>query len=97
MRIGRNRVLLAVLSAAVVLSAAAAWAVTEMELIGLYRGGNIQALDEDAPAEVIALLLDAGANPKAKDKKGRGVDYYARHAYSLQGTEVMKRLETAAK
>ncbi|MBR0045151.1 MAG: ankyrin repeat domain-containing protein [Synergistaceae bacterium] len=58
----------------------------------------MKALDDDLPPDIISALLDAGADAKLRDRKSRGViDYYSRKAYRLQGTEVMKRLEAAAK
>ena len=58
----------------------------------------MKALDDDLPSDIISALLDAGANAKLRDRKGRSViNYYSRKAYRLQGTEVMKRLEAAAK
>ena len=57
----------------------------------------MKALDDDLPADVINALLDSGADVKAKDRKGRDIFHYAKKAYSLHGTDTMKRLEAMAK
>ncbi|MGA2761807.1 MAG: ankyrin repeat domain-containing protein [Spirochaetia bacterium] len=45
--------------------------------------------------EVLATLLDAGADAKAKNGRGNTAFDYARNNYSLRSTEAFRKLEEA--
>ena len=47
--------------------------------------------------EVIVVLLNAGADAKAKDKKGNTAFCYARYRSIMERTDALKQLEEASK
>ncbi len=53
--------------------------------------------DHTNPAELIMVLLNAGADARVKDKKGMTTFDYAEENQKLKGTEALQRLEEASK
>ena len=47
--------------------------------------------------EVIRVLLDAGADGKARDKNGKTAFDYAQDNEKLKGTDALRKLEEASK
>jgi ankyrin repeat protein len=64
--------------------------------IGGTRGSGetplIEAILHNKKIDIIAALLDAGANTMTRDSKGRTAFDYARDSEALQGTDVYLRL-----
>jgi ankyrin repeat protein len=54
------------------------------------------AMYGEAP-DIITALLDAGADAKVKDEKGKTAFDYALENWRMAGTEVIRRLEEASR
>ena len=55
------------------------------------------AATQNTNPEVIMVLLNAGADAKAKNKEGRTAFDFAQYRTNLKGTAALKKLEEASK